>query len=366
VADLDVNSSDGFPDLVTANLDGADVSVLLGNGDGTFQGASSFAVTSGPYSVAVDDLDVNSSDGFPDLVTANPFTNNVGVLLGNGDGTFQAASFDNISYLIGNPPRPKDPGPYSVAVANINVRFDPLDIPDLVTANFESDDVSVLLGNGDGTFPNATAGFTFPMGNGPRSVAVANLNVRLPGGDNFPDLVTANYLSNDVSVRLGFGGGAFGGQVRYAMGDSPYFVAVADLDVDSGDNFPDLVTANLRSNDVSVRLGFGGGGFQDEARYPAGNAPYFVAVADLDGDGLPDLVTANYNSNTVSVLLGNGDGTFQPASFFTVGDGPVSLAVADLDFDSPDDFPDLVTANIHGDDVSVLLNQIMNQLLNQN
>jgi hypothetical protein len=264
--------------------------------------------------VAVADLDVNSSDGFPDLVTANPFTNNVGVLLGNGDGTFQAASFYNISYLIGNPPRPKDPGPYSVAVANINVRFDPLDIPDLVTANFESDDVSVLLGNGDGTFPNATAGFTFPMGNGPRSVAVANLNVRLPGGDNFPDLVTANYLSNDVSVRLGFGGG----------------------------------------------------GFQDEARYPAGNAPYFVAVADLDGDGLPDLVTANYNSNTVSVLLGNGDGTFQPASFFTVGDGPVSLAVADLDFDSPDDFPDLVTANIHGDDVSVLLNQIMNQLLNQN
>jgi hypothetical protein len=124
---------------------------------------------------------------------------------------------------------------------------------------------------------------------------------------------------------------------------------VADFD---GDSVPDLVTANFLSDDVSVLLGNGGGTFQAAVAFAAGDFPISVAVADFDGDSVPDLVTANDRSDDVSVLLGNGDGSFQAAVFFVVGNGPVSVAVADFDGDS---VPDLVTANSSNDDVTVLL-----------
>jgi hypothetical protein len=98
--------------------------------------------------------------------------------------------------------------------------------------------------------------------------------------------------------------------LRIAVGDFPRSVAVADLD---GDTVPDLVTANIFTDTVSVLLGNGDGSFQAAAAYAAGDNPQSVAVADLDGDTVPDLVTANSASNDVSVLLGNGDGTFRPA-----------------------------------------------------
>jgi hypothetical protein len=128
----------------------------------------------------------------------------------------------------------------------------------------------------------------------------------------------------------------------FAVGNAPFSVAVADLD---DDTLPDLVTANADSDDVSVLLGNGDGTFQPAPSSPfaVGDDPLSVAVADLDGDTIPDLVTANLASDDVSVLLGNGDGTFQAATSFAVGTSPGSVAVADLDGDT---LPDLVTANV--------------------
>ncbi len=94
-------------------------------------------------------------------------------------------------------------------------------------------------------------------------------------------------------------GALFLGQ-KFAAGDRPVSVAVADFD---GDTVPDLVTANNLSNDVSVLLGNGDGSFQAGVSFAAGVHPVSVAVADLDGDSVPDLVTANTNSDDVSVLL---------------------------------------------------------------
>ena len=131
----------------------------------------------------------------------------------------------------------------------------------------------------------------------------------------------------------------------------PRSVAVADLDADS---VPDLVTANVRGDDVSVLLGNGDGTFQTAVSHPAGDGPRSVAVADLDGDTIPDVVTANVDSDYVSVLLGNGDGTFQAAVFFAAGAEQRSVAAVDLDGDT---IPDVVTANADNDNVSVLLNQ---------
>jgi hypothetical protein len=335
VADLD---DDGFLDLVTANASSDNVSVLLGRGDGTFKAAQFFPVGKGksPRSVAVADL---NHDGFLDLMTANASSNDVSVLLGRGNDSHGDVTFAPAQpFPVGN-------GPFSVAVADL----DGDKILDLVTANAGPDDeardkkpsnVSVLLGRGDGTFKAAQF---FPVGAGPRSVAVADLN-----HDGRLDLVTANAGSNDVSVLLGHGDGTFEPERRFCVGVFPQSVAVADL---NGDKIPDLVTANASSNDVSVLLGCGDGTFKAEQRsLVVGIFPDSVAVADLDDDGTLDLVTANLLSADVSVLRGRGDGTFVAEQHVAVGTGP-RVAVADL---NDDGILDLVTANETSNDVSVL------------
>jgi hypothetical protein len=320
-------------DLVVANGFSDDVSVLLGNGNGSFSAAAGSPVMVGtfPLSVAVADL---NGDVFSDLVVPNFDSDDVSVLLGNRAGAFTPAAGSPV--MVGD-------GPWGV-VADVNGDT----FPDLLTANFNGDDVSVLLGNGAGAFTPA-AGSPVTVGDGPAEVAVADLN-----GDTFPDLITANQISDDVSVLLGNGAGAFtpaAGSPAMA-GDSPISIGVADV---NGDTFPDLLIANLTSNDVSVLLGNGAGAFAPAGSpVTVGDEPLSIAVADLNGDTFPDFVTANRDSDDVSVLLGNGAGAFTPASGSPVmaGDGPQSVAVADLNGDT---LPDFVTANAFSDDVSVLL-----------
>ena len=156
----------------------------------------------------------------------------------------------------------------------------------------------VLLGNGDGTFQAAVS---HAVGDRPVSVVVADLD-----GDTLPDLVSANGNSDDVSVLLGNGDGSFQAAASYAAGD-PVSVAVADLD---GDTVPDVVTADSSGvfTSVSVLLGNGDGSFQAAVPYWLGDRADTVALADLDGDTVPDVVTAR--GAYVRVLLGNGDGSF--------------------------------------------------------
>lgn len=320
-ADFDGDSN---PDLVTANDGSNDVTVLLGNGDGTFQAAVPYAVGLRPQSVAVADL---NGDALMDLVTANAARDNVSVLLGNGDGTFQTA----LTFGAGDSPQ-------SVAVADFNRDL----TPDLVTANFSSNNASVLLGNGDGTFKPAVS---FAASTGPTSAVTADLN-----GDTAPDLIVANQNSLSVSVLLGNGDGTFRAAVNYAVGSFPVDVTVADLD---SDRVPDLVTSLATSDSLSVLLGNGNGTFRTASLFAAGDGPNSVAAADLDGDAILDLVNANALSDDVTVLLGNGDGTFQPAVSFSVGVFPRSAAVADFDDNS---VPDVVAANALGNSVTVILN----------
>ena len=183
-------------------------------------------------------------------------------------------------------------------------------------------------------------GSRLDAGSTPNSVAVADLNA-----DGVPDIVTANLNSNNVSVLLGSGGGAFQPQQTFPTGSEPLSVAVGDL---NADGVPDLVTAVGDSNDVSVMLGSGDGTFQAQQTFPVGIFPFSVAVGDLNADGAPDLVIANGVSNDVSVLLGSGDGTFQAQQTFPVGGFPASVAVGDLNADGA---PDLVTANARSSDV---------------
>ena len=328
VAVADVNG-DGRPDLVAANANTSAVGVLLGQAGGGFAAVATYPTGSAPQSVAVADM---NGDGRLDIITANRGDNTASVLLGLGGGRFAAAS----AYPTGI-----NTGSCSVAVADMNGDGR----PDIVTANYYSNNVSVLLGLAAGGFGAASA---YPTGGGnTQSVAVADMN-----GDGRPDIVTANNAGNTASVLLGLAGGGFAPPGAYSTGSgtSPYSVAVADV---NGDGRPDIITSKYYS--ASVLLGRAGGGFATASNYASGsNAANAVAVADVNGDGRPDIITAN-GASTASVLLGQAGGGFGAASTYSTGAGstPAGVAVADVNGDGR---PDIVTANGNPNTVGVLLN----------
>jgi predicted dienelactone hydrolase len=298
---------DGKLDLVVTNYSGNDISVLLGNGNGTFHTHVDYATGSGPTSLAEGDF---NNDGKLDLVGANSSSNNVSVLLGNGDGTFQASLVYGTGIL-----------PDSVVVGD----FDGDGNLDLAVANGGSNDVSVLLGNGDGTFQPAV---NFGADYNPFSVAMGDFN-----GDGKPDLAVAN-ASNDVSVLLGNGDGTFRAAVNYSTGAASYPRSVMVADVNR-DGKLDLIVADSESNNIGVLLGNGDGTFQPAVNSAVGS-PFFLAAGDFNGDGKLDLAAAS--GEGLSILLGNGDGTFQAAVNFagSLG-GAIAVAVGDFNGDGRPD-----------------------------
>jgi hypothetical protein len=344
VAIGDLNG-DGHQDIAVFN--NGSVGVLLGNGDGTFKRIVTYGsggwTTSGTIAIA----DLNN-DGKPDLVVMNSDSGNVGVLLGNGDGTFQPAG---IYYLGGA--SGFWPGAVTVADMNLDGKLDI--VADNATC---SDSILLLLGKGDGTFIDAECGPNYYSGgSGADSVAAAVLT-----GDGKPDVVAANEYSNNVGVLLGNGDGTLQSVVSYGSGGSaPLSVAVADV---NGDNKPDFVVANQSGEtngdgSIGVLLGNGNGTFQPAVVYDSGGVGASgVAVADVNADGIPDLVVTNAGSNNISVLLGNGDGTFQTAvSFASGGVNPRSIAVSDTNDDGR---PDLVVANYSSGTISGTVSVLLN------
>ncbi|MBM4167018.1 MAG: T9SS type A sorting domain-containing protein [Ignavibacteria bacterium] len=228
--------------------------------------------------------------------------------------------------------------PYSVSVSDINGDGD----GDIVTANYLSNTVSVLKNNGDGTF---TAKVDYTTGSNPFSVSVSDID-----GDGDGDIVVVNNGSNTVSVLKNNGDGTFTAKVDYTTEKRPVSVSVSDID---GDGDGDIVTANYLSNTVSVLKNNGDGTFTANVDYATGTRPVSVSVSDIDGDGDGDIVTANWNSNTVSVLKNNGDGTFTAKVDYTTEKRPVSVSVSNIDGDGDGD---MVVANWGAHTVSVLKN----------
>lgn len=329
----DVNG-DHITDLVTANFDGNSVSVLLGNGDGTFAPHVDYATEFGPYMVKVADL---NGDDRPDLITPNDFSGSVSILLGNGDGTFATQTTYNSTGL----------NPWMVETGD----FDEDGRSDVVVVN-SSGSLGVLLGNGDGTFQPTV---NYSVGHRPTTIAIADLN-----GDHHADLITPNNESHTASVLLGNGDGTFQPEATYATGINPLEVAVADF---NGDAVPDMAITNFFSNDVSILIGNGDGTFQPQLSYVVGipfttpgARPVGILTSDVDNDGIIDLIVGNTADNNLAVLLGNGDGTFQPFESFATGANPYQFALTDVNSDG---LRDAITGNIDSANVSVLLHNVL-------
>ncbi len=322
VAAADLNG-DGILDLIITNYNfGASntFSVLLGNPDGSFQAPLTYSTGLGSVGVAVGDF---NGDGNLDVAIANSGTSTVAVLLGNGQGGFGPEA----DYTTGV-------GPVGVVVADFNGDG----LADLAVTNYiggKGTTVSVLLGNGDGTFQQPAQ--TYRIGHGPYGIVAADFN-----GDGLPDLAVVNRGDNSVSILLNSGDGTFQLNNTYPVGSGPLEIVAADF---NGDGIQDLAVTSSGSDTVSVLIGNGDGTFQQHVDYPTGSGPYGIVVADFNGDHIPDLATANETGNNLSILIGDGQGGFAMPQPYPVGTQPLFLAAADFNGDG---VPDLAASNFNG------------------
>jgi len=323
LAAADLNG-DGIPDLAVANSGSNTVSILLGNGDGTFTLKSTISPGNGPASLAVGDF---NGDGAADIAVGNVADSTVQVLLGNGDGTFSVLA-SNVGTV----------SPVSIAAGDFNQDGN----LDVAAASDLEPTVSVLLGHGDGTL---TATST------PRGIKSPPLGLVLGdfNQDGLLDIAAVNTALGTLSDMLGNGDGTFTDTSPPPTGRTPVSLAVGDF---NGDGKLDAMVANQMDNTVSVFIGLGDGGFQSQKTYAVGAQPEGLAVGDFNGDGKLDAVVANEGANSVSILPGNGDGTFGSQLDYPTGKGPVAVVAADFNGDG---ILDLAVAANSGNTVSVLL-----------
>jgi hypothetical protein len=307
---------------------GTGICVQLGAGDGSFQAPMCSAANFGALnSMIASDF---NGDGKPDLAGVD--VNGLHVWLGNGDGTFQA----QMDFTAG----PNGSQSWALAAGDFNGDGK----LDLAVANApdeagSSGSVSILLGNGDGTFQSHV---DYALGtSGLSSVAVGEFN-----GDGNLDLV-----SNSV-ILLGNGDGTFGSPQPLPATAGGQIIT-ADV---NGDGKLDLIELSPKSVGVSILLGNGDGTFQSAVNYADPNNASTGVVADFNADGKLDLAVANNSApGSASIFLGNGDGTFQSPTDFSTGPQPNSLAVADFNGDGRTDLAVMAQDNQFLLNLTVLL-----------
>jgi hypothetical protein len=350
-------NGDGIPDLAIMDSYENKITILLGKGDGTFtQGTPIFGVGTTPCifndqpsncSLAVGDF---NHDGNADLAVTSGGDNTVIILLGFGDGTFIPANGSPIS--VGTFPE-------AVRVGDFNNDG----ILDLAVANAKDNTVSILLGKGDGTF-TAANGSPIAVGNFPFFLAVADFD-----GNGTADVAATNEGDDTVSLLLGNGDGTFTPASSSPIPSGNYNpgpIVAADF---NGDGKVDLAIANFTPDypstvgNVVILLGNGNATFTAATGSPiaVGLDPFAMVAMDFNQDGKIDLVVDNYGditrtpTQTLTILLGDGQGGFtQYGTPTQLGDSPNDLIVADFNGDGA---PDLAIPNIADFDTTILLNE---------
>jgi tetratricopeptide (TPR) repeat protein len=320
----------GEQDLAVVNEIDNTLTILANQGSGTFLQASGSPISLGASRANAPAIApsiasaVLTTSGFHDLLVTDPIANTVQVLLSNGDDTFKAAQGSPIS--VGQQPS-----------AIVTGDFDGDGNQDFVVTNFADNTFSLFLGNGDGTFKQATGSpFALPSSvAGPIAVTESDFD-----SDGNQDLAIVDRTTNNISILLGNGKATFtqAANSPIAVGASPVAIATGDL---NDDGHPDLAVVNQSDNSVSVFLGGGDGTFTPATNSPlaTGQTPTAVAIADFNGDGHPDIAVTDPLTDSVSVYLGLSQGLFAPAFELPVGTNPTALLAANL---SGASLPDVV------------------------
>ncbi len=320
-------NQDGFSDLVTSNISANTLSLLLGNGDGSFQSQVSIRVCREPRNLAVQDF---NGDRHQDLAVACSGSNQVAIFKGQGSGTFEKDGL----YPVNRTP---------VSIASGDFNSDQL--LDLVVA-LRNDKLQLFFGNGKGKF---RVGPLYEYGDTPTSVATADFNQ-----DGHLDLAVTNGgpMSNAVSIWLGEGDGNFLLPTDYRTGKRPLSVSFADF---NNDGVWDLLVVNGQMNTVTVFLGNGDGTFQEGIDSGGDAGPIHGLAQDFDGDDISDAAIVNIQSGSISVLFGKGDGSFHyPPRHYRTPRGPFALTTLTIAH-GRDEEPGLAVVNNSENSVSIFL-----------
>ncbi len=340
-ADFD---GDGKADLAVANYTDNTFSVLKNTSADSiisFAAKNNIATGTNPVAVSIADID---GDGKLDLITVNGVSNNVSVF--RNTSAAGAISFANkVDITTGN-------SPYSAAISD----FDGDGKPDIATANRGgTNTVSLLRNTSTVGAVSFAAKADIAAGNDPISIAAADLT-----SDGKPDIALVNYFGSNASVYKNIstpGTISFSSKTDIATGQFPISIAIGDVDIDGKQ---DIVVANFVDNTVSVLQNFSDqNNFSFQKKdYATAAGPVAIAINDFNGDGYSDIITANQTASSVSILknIYNGDGLVHIAATvnYPTGDFPTGIFAADMNADGK---PDIITANNHGQSVSVLQNR---------
>ena len=307
VQDLD---GDGFSDVVGVLSTSDLVAVVRGSETGVLGTEAEYLTPDSIWGLSSSDVDEQLG---PDLVWASPLTNEIGVLLNTGNGTFGE---QQLIPVLGRP--------HSVVVADV----DGFGADDIVAVCKSSDDLKLLVGNGTGAFSLLGE---FDVGDAPVAAAAGDLD-----GDQDLDLVVVNSGDDTISVLINLGFWSYAPAVSYDVGSEPIDVVIADIDGIGG---LDVIVANEMSASLGILTGIGDGTLNAEVRIDTGFRPYAVAAGDLNNDGIVDLVNPDLFDHTVSVHLGVGNGTFMPRVAYPTPNTPRSVSFQDMDLDG---YADLV------------------------
>lgn len=309
----DINK-DGKQDVLVLNSGDPSIGILLGQANYLFSPMTKITgICSSPSGLSV--VDINGDSNLDFVISCGGSASfALQVRLGNGDGTFGSSintnldSFENIpSYL-------------HLADINNDGRLD------AINTNTGSANVSVRLGNGNGTF--STPGI-FPTGTSP--VAVTSIDINK---DGFLDLAIANTADSTVSLLMGDGTGQFGTKVDIGVGASPSALVAGNFD---GDTYNDLIVVNYSDSNVSVLINDQLGGFTPGASPGTGTSPNGIISGNFNGDSFPDLLVSNSDDNTITFLAGLGNGNFSTGVTYSSVINPSAINVSDLDGDSIQD-----------------------------
>ncbi|CAF1095868.1 unnamed protein product [Rotaria sordida] len=327
-------NNDNFLDLAVANREGGTTSILLGYGDGGFKQHGSLSSEPNAGTNGIDIGDVNK-DNKLDIVVVNRNDGNVGVFLGQGNGSFS----EQETFSTGN-----GSSPAGLALNDLNND----NILDLVVTSHENGLLLVFLGTGNGTFTK-TLELSTGSNSGPYLIVINDFNK-----DNRRDIAVGNGDGNYVGIFLGDGTGKFSAQTIYSIESGPYALVTADF---NRDGLLDIVTANYYGNNTSILLGNIDGAFGRKKSFSTGSGslPYAIVNGDFNGDNIQDLIVSNSGTDNVGILLGYGNGKFRKQKTYSTGtgSGPVDVTTGDFNGDNRLDF---VSANHNHNTIGIFLN----------